>query len=69
MALFSNGTEWDWFQDMVCAECVHQVDGAACDGAALPAVSGETPDFLVRVVASPSNPLGVECDRFTPGED
>ena len=70
MALFSNGIEWDWFQDAVCARCRHQVGGEACDDAALPlAVGDPSPDFLVRVATSPSNPLGVECTRFTPGED
>jgi hypothetical protein len=70
MALFSNGTEWDWFQDMRCAECVHQVDGEACDDAAFELfVADKTPDFLVSVPTSPSNPLGVECQRFIPREE
>lgn len=64
-AVFSNGTEYSWFQDSVCSHCIHQVGvGEACDEVALPAISGETPDMLTRVAGSPSNPLGVECSGF-----
>ncbi len=66
MAVFSNGTEYSWFQDSVCAFCVRNVDGQACDEVALPAISGETPPMLVRVATSPGNPLGVECAGFVP---
>lgn len=70
---FANGTEVDWFRSARCDRCVHDhPDGGGCDEFALGVVvegGWATDGRLIPVDRSPSNPLGVECQRFTTTEE
>lgn len=66
---FANGTEVDMFRGQWCDQCALREPGEQdCEEFGLGVAMGEWPELLSTVARTPSDPLGVVCTEFRPGE-